>query len=114
MVLGKSYVPGDHQARGNRPYWTKGRKRAHYLSGAVSMTQAGMNIDRLQALGTCAHVPPNTDFGQRGPWGMPIKTKTELVQWADPRGAYARRPRGKRRGKGRTLRPAVVRRARER
>jgi hypothetical protein len=114
MVLGHNKKQaGDHApVSRNKPYWMRGRKRAHYLSGAISMTRDGMERDRLQALGTCVHIPPNTQFGQRGPWGMEIKTQRELVQWADPRGSYARRPRGKRRGKGRTLRPAVVARQR--
>lgn len=111
MVIGKSYQAGDHAARRGARYWTRGRQRSHYLSGAVSMTADGMNRDRLQAMGTCVQVAANYEGGQRGPWGMQFKSRTEAWPWVDPAGVWAKRPRGKRRGKGRTLRPAVVRRA---
>lgn len=80
-------------------YWTNGRRRQHYLSGAVSMTPEGLNTDRLQAMATCEHVQPNADSGQRGPWGYKLG-----------RGGYPRamKVRGKRRGYKRGLRPAVV------
>lgn len=108
MVIGKSYSASTFENTRSH-YWTRGRLRQHYLSGAVSMTREGMQRDQLQALGTCVQVPSNWDGGQRGPWGMKMRNRWEVQSWVDPRGSWATRERGKRRGKGRTLRPKAAR-----